>query len=69
MERVRQNMSKKKSMTIFSQSVCAKLMLRGYKLQGMKPDRKYPERNVFFFENTEKARNDLAEIVKDCKNQ
>ena len=62
-------MSKKKSMTIFSQSVCAKLMLRGYKLQGMKPDRKYPERNVFFFENTEKARNDLAEIVKDRKNQ
>lgn len=62
-------MNKKKSMTIFSQSVCAKLMLRGNKLQGMKPDRKYPERNVFFFENTEKVRMDLAEIVKNRKNQ
>lgn len=62
-------MNKKKSMTIFSQSVCAKLMLKGHRLQGMQPDRKYPERNVFFFENTEKTRNDLAEIVEGCKNQ
>ena len=67
MERVRQNMSKKKSMTIFSQSVCAKLMLKGHRLQGMQPDKKYPERNVFFFENTEKTRNDLAEIVSQMK--
>ena len=41
----------KKSVTVFSQDLCARLMLKGHRLQGMAADRRYPERNVFFFRN------------------
>ncbi|MGN1182175.1 MAG: hypothetical protein ACI4SR_04140 [Faecalibacillus sp.] len=50
-------MSEKKSLTVFNQKLAGKLMMEGYKLQGIKPDRKYPERNVYFFMNCEEVRN------------
>lgn len=58
-------MNEKKSLTIFSQKLCARLMLRGHRLQGMAADRRYPERNVFFFKNEPLVLADIAEITKN----
>ena len=57
----------KKSITVFSQELCAELMLAGHRLQAMAKDRKYPDRNVFFFENTEAIRTDMREILNTQK--
>lgn len=55
----------KKSITVFSQKLCALLMLKGHRLQGMTADRRYPERNVFFFKSDPCVMADIAEITKN----
>lgn len=55
----------KKSVTVFSQDLCAHLMLKGHRLQGMAADRRYPERNVFFFRNDPLVLADIAEIAQN----
>lgn len=54
----------KKSITVFSQELCARLMLKGHRLQGMTTDRRYPERNVFFFKNDPLVLADIADITQ-----
>ena len=39
----------KKSVTVFNQKLAGKLMMEGFKLQGMRPDKKFSNRNVYFF--------------------
>ena len=58
---------KKKSVTVFSQDLCARLMLKGHRLQSMAADKRYPERNVFFFRNDPFVLADIAEISKKNK--
>lgn len=57
----------KKSITVFSQELCARLMLKGHRLQGMAADRRYLERNVFFFRNDPLVLADIAEIAQKNK--
>ena len=52
----------KKSVTVFSQDLCARLMLKGHRLQGMAADR-----NVFFFRNDALVLADIAEIAQKNK--
>lgn len=58
-------MNEKKSITIFNQKLAGKLMMSGFKLQGMKPDNKFPDRNVYFFMNCEEVR----KIIRDFKSE
>lgn len=53
----------KKSVTIFNPRLAGKLMMEGLKLQGMQPDKKFPERDVYFFANCDK----VHEIIKNFK--
>lgn len=53
------NQDEKSCLTVFSQRLTADLMLKGHRLIEMRPDRRYPERNVFFFLNTEEVRKDM----------
>lgn len=40
------------------------LMIKGHRLQGMATDRRYPERNVFFFKNDPLVLADIADITQ-----
>lgn len=51
----------KKSVTIFNQKLAGKLMMEGFKLQGMRPDKKFSNRNVYFFMNCDR----VNEIIKN----
>ena len=52
---------KKKSVTVFNQKLAGKLMMEGFKLQGMRPDIKFSNRNVYFFMNCDR----VNEIIKN----
>lgn len=53
----------KKSVTIFNLKLAKKLMLEGFKLQGMRLDKKFSQRNVYFFMNYD----GVHEIIKNFK--
>ena len=59
----------KKCVTVFTQKLATYLMQNGHKLIELKPDKKYPERNVYFFLNTESVRNDMAQYTTRAKNR
>lgn len=61
--------NEKKCVTVFTQKMATYLMQNGHKLIELKPDRKYPERNVYFFLNTESVRNDMTDYKKRVKNR
>jgi dethiobiotin synthetase len=48
-----------KAKTVFSPKLVKILMAKGYKIVNIKPNRKFPERTVFYFEETPEL---LAEI-------
>ena len=54
--------NEKACLTVFSQRMAADLMKCGHRLIEMKPDRKFPDRNVFFFLNKEEVRNDIEKL-------
>lgn len=49
-------------MLIYSQKMAAKLMLRGFILQGMRPNDKFPNKNVFIFKDTPQLKEAMIEI-------
>ena len=49
---------------IFTQELCAKLMLRGFKLRGLVPDEKNKGFNIFLFDDTEQIRTAVKQIKK-----
>ena len=51
----------KKSVTVFNQKLAGKLMVEGFKLQGMRADKKFSNRNVYFFMNCDR----VNEIIKN----
>lgn len=50
-----------KAKTVFSPKLVKILINKGYKVVNIKPNRKFPERTVFYFEETPEL---LAEIEK-----
>lgn len=46
---------------VTSQRVAGHLMMRGFVLKGIGDNRKFPGRNVFFFNNTEQLREAIAD--------
>lgn len=47
---------KVKTVTIFNQKLAGYLMLKGFVLAGMRPDRDGSGRNLFFFKDSEELR-------------
>ncbi len=48
---------------VYTQRLCAKLMLLGYKLIGMEPSKKRKGYNVFLFKDSKKLRNDIRRLT------
>ena len=48
---------------IYTQKLCAELMLKGYKLINIEPSKKRKGYNVFIFEDNEKLRKDIDELM------
>lgn len=48
---------------IYTQKMCAELMLRGHKLIGIEPSKKRENFNVFVFIHSEKLKNDVDKIM------
>lgn len=49
-------------MIIYSQKMAAKLMLKGFILQGMEKNSKYQNKNIFYFNDTEELRKVMNEL-------
>lgn len=56
--------NEKACLTVFSLRVAGDLMSLGHRLIEMKPDKRYPDRNVFFFLNTEAVKTDLQKLLE-----
>jgi hypothetical protein len=50
------------NMVIYSQKMAAKLMLKGFILQGMEKNSKYPNKNIFYFNDTEELKKTMNEL-------
>lgn len=48
---------------VYTQKICAELMLLGYKLIGVEPSKKREGFNVFVFIDNEKLRKDVKELM------
>lgn len=48
---------------VYTQKICAELMLKGYKLIGIEPSKKCEGYNVFVFIDSEKLRKDVDELM------
>lgn len=58
-----------KTVTIFRQRLVGYLLLRGFVLAGMRPDREGTGRNVFFFKDTPEIRKAMRQFKDfDMKN-
>lgn len=53
-------MDGKKDITVFNQKLAGYLMTLGFRLQGMKQDKRFPDRNVFFFSNIPEVKKAIA---------
>lgn len=51
-------------MVIYSQKMAAKLMLKGFVLQGMGKNEKNERKNVFYFKDSEELKKAMCEISK-----
>lgn len=49
-------------MVIYSQQMAAKLMLRGFVLQGMDKNKNNPNKNIFYFKDSVELSNALNEL-------
>jgi len=56
-----------KTLTIFGQRMTGYLLLRGFVLAGMRPDREGSGRNVFFFKDTPDIRRAMNDYKDFCK--
>ncbi len=52
---------------IFTQKLCAELMLREHKLIGIEPSKKRKGYNVFIFNDSEKLRKDIEMLMTTKK--
>lgn len=52
-------------MIIYSQKLAAKLMLRGFVLQGMEKHKNNSGRNVFYFKDSDELKIAIEELNKD----
>lgn len=50
---------------IFSQKLAGLLMLKGFVLKAMRPDKYHPNRNVFIFNDSEELRNVLNDFNRE----
>lgn len=61
-------MHEKKCLTVFSQRMAADLMKCGHRLIDMKPDKQFPDRNVFFFLNRKDVKADMDKLKAEYAN-
>lgn len=59
----------KKCFTVFSLRVAGLLMARGHNLVEMKPDRRNPDKNVYYFSRTNELINDINEITANLRKE
>ena len=45
-----------KELPVFSQRIAGHLMIRGFRLHGIKRNRKFNEKNVFYFKDCQEVR-------------
>ena len=62
MNDVNDKKDKVKTLAVFSQRLAGYLMLRGFVLADMRPDREGTGKNIFFFKDTEKIRQVMTEF-------
>lgn len=55
-------MTERDRYVVLSQKVAGHLMMRGFVLKGIGDNRKFPGRNVFFFNNSAQLREAIAEF-------
>lgn len=51
-----------KELPVFSQRIAGHLMIRGFRLHGIKRNRKFNEKNVFYFKDCQEVRQAIEEI-------
>ena len=56
-----------KSYYVYTQKICAELMLKGYKLIGIEPSKKREGFNVFIFVDSERLRKDVSDLMTTRK--
>lgn len=52
-------------MVIYSQQMAAKLMLKGFVLQGMDKNKNNPKKNIFYFKDSDELKRSLTELSKN----
>lgn len=55
----------KKELPVFSQRIAGSLMIRGFRLHGIARNRKYNEKNVFYFKDCLEVRQAIEEIKEN----
>lgn len=55
----------KKELPVFSQRIAGNLMIRGFRLHGIARNRKYAEKNVFYFKDCQEVRQAIEEIKEN----
>lgn len=48
---------------VYTQRMCAELMLKGHKLRGVEPSKKRKGYNVFVFTNSEELKDDINKLT------
>lgn len=56
-------MTNKSTKAIFKQSLAAELFLRGHKILSVEPQRNYPSKQIYRFEESQQLHKDIAEIA------
>lgn len=51
-------------MVIYSQKMAAKLMLKGFILQGMDKNKNHPNKNIFYFNDSDDLKLTINELSK-----
>lgn len=54
---------RKRYLTVFGLKMCNALLHRGFPVVEVGRDKRYPDRVVFFFENSQKIRKSIEEIT------
>ncbi len=50
-------------MIVYSQKLAAKLMLRGFILQGMEKNKRFSDKNIFHFKDSEELNKAIKELT------
>lgn len=60
---------RKNDLPIFSHYIAGNLLLMGHKMYNMSKNKKFPDKNVFYFRDCQEVRDAVEKLKKDLANK